>query len=206
MLPVLLSVVVISLSGVMAPGPMFAVVLTKSFRSPWAGTMISLGHAVIEIPLILLIYFGFTQIFENIVVQFILCLIGGGMLIWLGVDMFRSRKEIVSQGKDLTYSAFTAGIITTGLNPFFILWWATVGALLLMKFMAFWEVVAIGLAVFIIIHWMCDLIWLTFVSVTVNKTHHLWGTKIQELVFIAAGLLLAGFGIWFIVSGIQSVV
>jgi len=49
MLPVLASVVVISFSGVMMPGPMFAVTLTKSYRSPWAGTMIALGHAVIEV-------------------------------------------------------------------------------------------------------------------------------------------------------------
>jgi threonine/homoserine/homoserine lactone efflux protein len=206
MLAMLLSVVGTSLSGVMAPGPMFAIAITKSFKSPWAGTMMSLGHAVVEVPLIILLYFGFAHFFENNIVQFIFCIIGGGMLIWLGIDMFRKRKEIVSQGKDLPYNAFTAGVMATGLNPFFILWWATVGVLLLMKFMAFWEVVVIGLAVFIIVHWICDLIWLSFVSIAVNKTHHLWGTKIQELVFIAAGLLMAGFGIWFIVSGIQAVI
>ncbi|MFC1985207.1 LysE family transporter, partial [Chloroflexota bacterium] len=63
MLPLLGSVIVISLSGVMAPGPMFAITLAKSYRSPWAGAQVSLGHAVIEVPLILLIYFGFAQFF-----------------------------------------------------------------------------------------------------------------------------------------------
>jgi len=57
----LLSVMVISLSGVMMPGLMFGVTLTKSLKSPWAGAQIALGHAVIEIPLILLIYFGFAR-------------------------------------------------------------------------------------------------------------------------------------------------
>ena len=65
MLPILLSVIVISFSGVMMPGPVFAVTLTKSYKSPWAGTQIALGHAVIEVPLILLIYFGFAQFFQN---------------------------------------------------------------------------------------------------------------------------------------------
>ena len=55
MLPILLSVVVISFSGVMMPGPMFAVALAKSYKSPFAGVQIALGHAVIEVPLILLI-------------------------------------------------------------------------------------------------------------------------------------------------------
>jgi threonine/homoserine/homoserine lactone efflux protein len=166
----------------------------------------SLGHAVIEVPLIVLLYFGFARFFENDLVQFALCLLGGGMLIWLGAGMIRSRREVVSQGRDLSYSAFTAGIVMTALNPFFMLWWATVGILLVMKFMAFWEAAAVGLTVFIIVHWMCDLVWLSFVSVTVNKTHHLWGTKVQEIVFIAAGSLMAGFGVWFVISGIQSVV
>jgi len=201
-LPVLLSVVVISLSGVMMPGPMFAVVLTKSFRSPWTGVWISLGHAVIEVPLILLIYFGFAHFFENSVVQLVLSILGGGMIIWLGISMFRNRTEVVTQGKDLPYGAFTAGIITSGLNPFFLLWWATIGSLLVMKFVEFG---AGGLTLFIVVHWLCDLFWLSLVAVVVYKTHALWGKKIQEWVFIASSLLLAGFGIWFIVSGIQAV-
>ncbi|MFH1662346.1 MAG: LysE family transporter [Chloroflexota bacterium] len=202
-LPVLLSVVVVSLSGVMMPGPMFAVALAKSFRSPWTGVWISLGHAVIEVPLILLIYFGFARFFENSIVQLVLSILGGGMIIWLGIGMFRSRNEVVTQGKDLSYNAFTAGIITSGLNPFFILWWATVGSLLVMKFVEFGTG---GLTLFIVVHWLCDLLWLSLVAVVVYKTHSLWGRKVQEWVFIASSLLLAGFGIWFIASGIRAVV
>jgi threonine/homoserine/homoserine lactone efflux protein len=181
---------------------MFAVVLTKSFRSPWTGVWISLGHAVIEVPLILLIYFGFAHFFENSVVQLVLSILGGGMIIWLGISMFRNRTEVVTQGKDLPYSAFIAGIITSGLNPFFLLWWVTIGSLLVMKFVEFG---AGGLTLFIAVHWLCDLFWLSLVAVVVYKTHALWGRKIQEWVFIASSLLLAGFGIWFIVSGIQAV-
>jgi threonine/homoserine/homoserine lactone efflux protein len=203
MLPVLLSVVVISFSGVMMPGPMFAVTLAKSYRSPWAGTLISLGHAVIEVPLILLIYFGFAQFFENSVVQLVLSILGGGMIIWLGIGMFRSRTSVVREGKDLPYSAFTAGIITSGLNPLFILWWATIGSMLVMRFHEFGIG---GLTVFIIAHWLCDLVWLSFVSVLVYKSRSLWGQRFQEWVFIASSLLLAGFGLWFVISGIQTVV
>ena len=198
---VLSGVVVISLSGVMMPGPMFAVTLTKSFRSPWAGAWISLGHAVIEVPLILLIYFGFAHFFDNNIVQLVLSILGGGMVIWLGIGMFRTRTEVVTRGKDLPYSAFTAGIITSGLNPFFLLWWATVGSMLVMKFLEFG---AGGLTLFIIVHLLCDLLWLSLVSVVVYKTHSLWGRKVQEWVFIASSLLLVGFGIWFMVSGVQT--
>jgi len=201
MLPILLSVIVISFSGVMAPGPMFAVTLAKSYKSPWAGTWISIGHAVIEVPLILLIYFGFARFFENSTVQFILSLVGGGMIIWLGVSMFRIRTEVVQKGKDLPYNSFTAGIITSVFNPFFLLWWATIGSMLVMRFLDFGIT---GIVIFIIVHWLCDLIWLSLISILIYRTHTLWGLKFQEWVFIACSLLLVGFGGWFMISGIQS--
>jgi len=199
MLAILSSVIVISFSGVMAPGPMFAVTLAKSYRSPWAGTFIALGHAVIEVPLILLIYFGFARFFQNDLVQLVLSIVGGGMILWIGIGMFRTRTAVVHGGKDLPYNAFTAGIFTSGLNPFFLLWWATIGSMLVMRFLDFGVT---GLVIFIVVHWLCDLIWLSFVSVTIYKTQSLWGRKFHEWLFIACSLLLAGFGIWFMVSGV----
>jgi threonine/homoserine/homoserine lactone efflux protein len=203
MWPIILSVIVISLSGVMMPGPMFAVTLAKSYKSPWAGAQIALGHAVIEVPLILLIYFGFARFFENNIVQVVLSLLGGAMIIWLGVGLFRARADVAEKGTDLPYSAFVAGILMSALNPFFLLWWATIGSMLIMKFIEFG---ALGLPVFIVVHWLCDLAWLSFVSVLIYKTRALWGKRFQQGVFIACSLVLIGFGIWFIVSGVRLVV
>ena len=203
MLPILLSVVVISLSGVMMPGPMFAVALAKSYRSPLAGAHLALGHAVIEVPLILLIYFGFARFFENSTVQLVLSVAGGGMIIWLGISMFRARAEVVLQGKDLPYHAVTAGILTSGFNPFFLLWWATVGSLLIMKVLDFGTS---GLIAFIVVHWLCDLVWLSFVSVLVYRTRSLWGRKFQEGLFIICSLLLVFFGGWFMLSGLRTLI
>ena len=203
MLPILLSVVVISFSGVMMPGPMFATTIAKSYKSPLAGLQIALGHAVVEIPLILLIYFGFAQFFENSVVRLVLSILGGGMIIWLGINMFRTRAEVIQRGKDLPYNAFVAGILTSGFNPYFLLWWATIGNMLIMKFLDFGTM---GLIIFIVVHWLCDLVWLSLVSVLVYRTRALWGLKFQEWLFIACSLLLVGFGAWFLVSGIRLVV
>lgn len=202
MLPLLASVVVITLSGVMMPGPMFAVTVAKSYRSPWAGIRISLGHAVVEVPLILLIYFGFARFFEDNTVQLVLNLLGGAMIIWMGIAMFRARTEVVQKGNDSPYSTLVAGIITTGFNPYFLLWWATIGIMLVMNFMGFGIG---GLALLIIVHWLCDLVWLSFVSILVYRTHSLWGLKFQEWLFITISLLLIGFGGWFLISGIRLV-
>jgi threonine/homoserine/homoserine lactone efflux protein len=203
MLPILAGVVVISLSGVMMPGPMFAMTVAKSYRSPWAGAQVSLGHAVIEVPLILLIYFGFGGFFQNSMVQLVLSLVGGAMIIWLGIGMFRARNSMVEQGKDLPHNAFTAGIILSGLNPFFLLWWATVGLSLVAKFLNFGTT---GLIALITTHWLCDLAWLSLVSVLIYRTQRLYGKRLQEWMFIICSSLLIYVGGTFLYSGIKMMV
>jgi len=199
MFPLLASVVVISFSGVMAPGPMLAVLLARSYRSPWAGTLMALGHAVFEVPLILVIFYGFGPFFESITTQIVMSIIGGAMILWMSLSLFRNRKSTLHRGKDLPYNSFVAGIVMTGLNPLFLLWWATVGIMWTLKFTKYGIA---GLAAFIVVHWLCDLVWLSFVSTLVYRSRSLWNATIQELVFIACSLLMAGFGIWFICSGI----
>lgn len=203
MLLILLSVAVISLTGVMQPGVMFAMTVAKSYRSPWVGVQIALGHAVIEIPLMLLIYFGLARFFESDPVQIGLSLFGGAMIIWLGISMFRLRAQVTVMGKDLPYNAFVAGILTSALNPFFILWWATIGSMLIMKIIDFGIV---GLVSLMAVHWLCDLVWLSLVSVFVNKTQSLWGRGFQQGLFITCSLLLLGFGGWFVISGLQRMI
>jgi threonine/homoserine/homoserine lactone efflux protein len=203
MLAFLASVFVISLSGALMPGPVFATVLTKSCKSPWAGAQASLGHAVIEVPLIFLISFGGAVFFDQAAVKFILGVAGGGMVVWMGIGMFRARKVIASEQKDTSYNAFTAGIMLSAGNPFFILWWATIGALLISKAAEFG---AGGLWALILTHWSTDLIWMSLVSAVVYRTHRLWTPALQVAVFTLCSLLLVGFGGWFIVSGLQSVI
>lgn len=201
MLAALGTVIVTSLSGVMAPGPMFAVTLAKSLKSPWAGVLVSLGHAVIEVPLILLIYFGLERFFTNEIFSLVLALLGGGMIVWLGISLFNASPVMTREGKDTPYNAFVAGIMMSGLNPFFLFWWATVGLKLLKEFMG--AVGTWGLPLFIVVHWLCDLAWLSLLSVVIYRTRTFWGPKIMEWVFIVLALALLYFGEHFIIRGIM---
>jgi threonine/homoserine/homoserine lactone efflux protein len=203
MWPLVASVMLISLSGVMMPGPMFAVTLAKSYKSPWAGAQMALGHAVVEVPLILLIRFGFSSFFQRTAVQFSLSIIGGAMIVWLGVSMFMARAKVVREGQNSPYSAFVAGIVMSALNPFFLLWWATVGVTLIMKFDSYG---ATGLGVMAGVHWACDLLWLSFVSFSIFKTRSFISPRWQEWLFIIISLLLVFFGFRFIISGIQTII
>lgn len=202
MLPILASVFVISFSGVLQPGIMMAMAVAKGYKSPWAGAWIALGHAVIEVPLIFLIYLGFGRFFQNTVVQLVLSLLGGGMIIWMGVAMFRARKAVALQGKDLPYNAFTAGILTSVLNPPFWLWWAAIGGMLVMRIVDYGIGGVIALT---LVHWLCDFLCLLLISVLIYRTRALWGRRLQEWIFIGCSLLLGGFGVWYVISGIRLV-
>jgi threonine/homoserine/homoserine lactone efflux protein len=147
------------------------------------------------------VYFGLANFFQNEIVKLVLGVIGGGMIIWMGFDLYRARRKLAREGRDTSYNAFVAGILMSGLNPFFLVWWVTVGSLLLMNFLD--AVGTWGLPFFIVVHWLCDLVWLSLVSFTIFKTHKFWGQRLQELVFVLLGAFLLYFGGMFIVNGID---
>ncbi len=193
----LLSAAGISLSGVMLPGPLTAATIAKGYREQNAGIFIALGHAVIELPLMALIYLGFAHFFASPGVKKIIGLAGGLMLVFMGLVVLRGIGRAQREPADLPYNSLVTGIMMTGANPYFFLWWATIGVALIVAAAEFgiW-----GLLIFALVHWSCDLVWEQFVSMSVFRTRHLWTRKVERIVFgICAGVLV-GFGIWFCIS------
>ena len=203
MVPFLSSVAVISLSGVMMPGPMFAVTVAKGYKSQFAGAKMALGHAIVEVPLMLLIYFGLARFFDQGPVQITLFLAGGALMVWMGIGMLRRSRQSIEEAKDLPYNSVAAGAITSIANPFFFLWWAAVGSMLIMKSLSFGVT---GFVLLITVHLLCDFGWLFFVSVIVHRTKSRWREKFRVGLFMACSFLLIGFGGWFLSSGIRLLV
>jgi threonine/homoserine/homoserine lactone efflux protein len=203
MVPFLSSVAVISLSGVMMPGPMFAVAVARSYRSQLAGLKMALGHAIVEVPLMLLIYFGLARFFDREPVQVALYLVGGAILVWMGVSMFRKRGRPIGEGCEMRYNSVIAGVVTSAANPLFFLWWAAVGSMLVMKSLSFGVT---GFILLITVHLACDFGWLFFISTVVYRTRAMWREKFRVGLLIACSFLLIGFGGWFLSSGIRLLV
>jgi threonine/homoserine/homoserine lactone efflux protein len=111
--------------------------------------------------------------------------------------VLRNIKKARSEVADLPYNSLVTGIMMTGANPYFFLWWATIGIALIVTAAQFgiW-----GLIIFAVVHWSCDLVWEQIVSMSVFRTRHLWTQKVQRIVFGICALVLVGFGIWFCVS------
>ena len=75
------------------PGPVFAVTVAKGYRNKIAGTLIALGHGIIEFPLMFLIYFGYTWFFASSTAQRIMSFIGGLILIYMSIQTFRLKRR-----------------------------------------------------------------------------------------------------------------
>jgi len=193
----LLSAAGISLSGVMMPGPLTAATIAKGYREQNAGVFIALGHAVIELPLMALIYFGLAPFFASPGVKMVVGLAGGLLLIFMGLMVLRGFRKNMMETADLPSNSLVTGIMLTGANPYFFLWWATIGIALVVTAAQFgiW-----GLIIFAVVHWSCDLAWEEVVSVSVFRTKHLWTQTVQRVVFGVCAAALIGFGVWFCVS------
>jgi len=71
--------------------------------------------------------------------------------------------------------------VLTGGQPYFLLWWATVGLTLTNHAME-WGVLALGL--FALVHWMCDLGWLEVLSFAGFKGSEHWQTCPEDISLI----------------------
>ena len=196
MLTFLLSTVGISLSGVMAPGPITAATLAAGARSRHAGAMIALGHAVVEIPLILILSAGVGSFLEDSTIRAGIGLAGGVVLLMMGLQLLLSlRNPSVGSPAPAQHHPVVAGILLTAANPYFLVWWATVGLALATQAMTFG---AAMLLLFAVVHWLCDLVWLEVLSVTGFKGSEVFGKRAQATVSVVCGIMLLGFGAKFL--------
>ena len=190
----------VSLSGVMAPGPMFATTIAKGYNDIRAGIKISLGHAVIEIPLIAAIFLGFDTVLKNDQVFIAIGLVGGTILLIFGIDQIRTRNTKVIE-KENGHSSFVSGIIMTAANPYFILWWATVGATLIAGAVQFGLII---LPIFAVVHLSIDFAWNYLLSFSVYKSKSIWNERWHRYLFVASGGIMLFFGLYFLASSVQS--
>ena len=193
----LISAAGISLSGVMLPGPLTAATIAKGYSDKNAGAFIGIGHGVIELPIIALIYFGFASFLADPLVKQITGVAGGVLLIFMGTMIFFTFKKPVNEAGMLPYNSLVTGIIMTGGNPYFFLWWATIGIALIASAVSFG---VYALVLFIIIHWSCDIVWEQIISMTVFRTRHLWTPRVQKTIFGMCAVVLIVFGIYFGIS------
>ncbi len=94
-----------------------------------------------------------------------------------------------------------AGILLRLGSPYFFVWWATVGAALILQSVAFgvWGFVALALS-----HWICDFVWDYFLSALSYKGGRFLGGGFQKAVFALTGIVLLYFGVSLLVNATRT--
>src|SRR5512137_2281469 len=112
----------------MAPGPVTTAAIATGTRSRHAGAWIAVGHGLLEAPLMILILFGAGVLLESAAARTIIGIVGGLVLAWMGAGMLRDiqKKTDMSAALNMRGPLIT-GFILSITNPYFLLWWATVG-------------------------------------------------------------------------------
>ncbi|MBC7346053.1 MAG: LysE family transporter [Clostridia bacterium] len=168
---------VVSLSGALMPGPLLTITINESLhRGVCAGPLVVLGHAVLELALVVALLLGLQHVLTLPLVEFCLSLAGGGVLGILGLDLLRvtwrppaslpwdDAAAVGSDARDRWFASVWAGMVTTVVNPYWELWWATIGAAMLVQAQA---VATAGITAFYLGHVLGDLGWYTLVSLVV---------------------------------------
>ncbi|MEO0225929.1 MAG: LysE family transporter, partial [candidate division WOR-3 bacterium] len=162
----LVKTIIISISGALAPGPLTAATASYGLRSGWrAGLEVSLGHTIVELPLVLVISAGVLVFLQKPLTNYILSLIGGLFLIFFGLMTFRDAlkvQKIVNKRTGRIPVPFLTGIVLSAFNPYFIAWWIGIGAPLIseaVRLAGFF-----GIFIFYFAHVWLDYAWLISVA------------------------------------------
>ena len=180
----------------MQPGPVTATAIAMGARNRWAGTLIAIGHGIIEFPLIVVIILGLGKYFELQKVQIAIGLAGGVFLLLMAIQGLLSLKaKAENKSRVFTNKPVLAGIVLSASNPYFLLWWATVGLALATQAKE-WGIWAFAL--FALAHWSVDLVWLQILSWASFKGSVLLGPRGMRIVLMICSVALLVFGLFFI--------
>jgi threonine/homoserine/homoserine lactone efflux protein len=187
LLTFLFEAIFISLSGVMAPGPITATILGQGNNSPHAGAFVAIGHGIIEFPLMISIFYGFGYLLTLSYIKAGIAFFGGIFLLLMGIDMFRTMNQPDITSNKYSYHPVTAGFLLSIGNPYFIIWWATIGAALIVHSFKFGM---LGFIIFMFVHWLCDFVWFYFLSALSFKGGKFFGKGFQKISFAICGVFL----------------
>ena len=199
------TVILITASGALAPGPLFFATITYGSKSgAKSGLTFSIAHTVVEFSIIMLFALGLYNIASIPIVKLTIGLVGGITLIVFGIlqitNYFFPKNGKIKTGKSSFRFLFFIGLIFTGLNPYFIIWWLTIGAQLIIISLGFASFA--GVIFMYICHVWMDYLWLTMVAYFSKKGTNILTIKLYRIIMGLFGLILIYFGINFVISSI----
>jgi threonine/homoserine/homoserine lactone efflux protein len=220
--PVLTLSFVVALSGAVMPGPLFTYTIAKTVQSRRRGFLVGLwvilGHAALEALLIVGLLAGLSELLHNRTVIWLVGGLGSALLLYMGVGLLRDAirrrvPELVADGTaaDSTAAAGTGlqrlppvvgGMLVSMSNPYWWIWWATVGSAFMVQYRIGWGTWPL-LVAFFLGHEAGDLAWYLTVSCLLH-----WGKRrisrgFYVAILAACGVFVIAFAVYLAVSLIR---
>jgi threonine/homoserine/homoserine lactone efflux protein len=195
---------VLALSGALMPGPLLTVTIAESARFGFrVGPLLMTGHSLLEFLLVTAIVLGLGPFLNLPSVIGIIALLGGFLLLYLGVDMIGSsgRLSLGNQSSETlsqrSRNPIIMGVLASLANPYWTLWWATIGLGYLIAAM---KLGLIGVMSFFLGHISADFAWYSLVSLGISRGKIFLSDRSYRSVIRLCGVLLFCFGGWFMLS------
>jgi threonine/homoserine/homoserine lactone efflux protein len=187
---------VIGLSGALAPGPTLVATINASIAGEWTtGLKVSLGHAIVELFLVILILLGLATV--ALPYTTIIAGIGGIALVVFGILTIKGSRKATMRTSEVQTIAnpYMAGLVTSAANPYFWIWWLSIGSAMVIAGLEG------GLALagaFMVGHWTADIAWYSLVSTGVSKGKTLFSDTVYQKIMGLCGIFLIVFGVYYL--------
>jgi len=191
-------VIVVSASGVMAPGPLFAANIVHGLREgAKSGIKMAVGHTIVELPLVILLGIGVFSLELFPEFRTVISILGAiTLFVFAAIQIktiFGNKEQTTS---NLKQGPLVSGILLSALNPFFIIWWLTIGFKLISDAMLIWAFS--GILVMFVLHIWMDFAWLGTISYLAAKSKKILTNKNYKIIMTGLSIMLIYFGITFL--------
>ena len=201
----------VGLSGVATPGPVLAYNIRETARRGfWAAPLIATGHSLLELLLVALLVVGVLRFLEGDTAFVIISLLGAAFLVWMGWGMIRhpGRDLPVQGGGTAGFMPLRPGVLMLGgvlisiSNPFWSLWWATVG-LNYLKWSQELGLGLLGIGAFYVGHILADYAWYGAISLGLVSGRRILTDTFYRGLLLVCGLFLWAMAGFFLTKGID---
>ena len=188
-------VIVISASGVMSPGPLFAANVMYGLREgKISGIKMAIGHTIVEFPLILSLGVGIFSIESIPEIRTTITILGAiGLFVFAILQIRSVTKQKFNLEVRSGQGPFVTGILLSALNPFFIIWWLTIGLVLISESIQNFGI--IGIVILFLFHIWMDYAWLFTIAAFSSKAKNYLSKKNFKIIIIGLSVVLIYFGI-----------
>lgn len=196
MIDILAMAFTIGLTGALAPGPTLVATINSSLKSGWtAGPKVALGHALVELFVFLLIVLGLAAAAQQY--SRFTAVLGGLALIAFGLLTVKGSKKasLTAPASNTAQNPYLAGVLTSAANPYFWIWWLSIGSAMVINGLKGGLVLA---SLFMIGHWGADFGWYTLVSASLDKGRKVLSEVNYQRILALCGCFLIVFGLYYL--------